>query len=209
MIGDLSGQHDPAYTPLNGTALSKNALRDTIAAQWGEIKHPTVIQLVLMVLTAADIHGWNNLVLWKKDLKGAFNLLNYNPASCKLFAFPLSDGLTMIHLAGLFGWIGMPHAFQVLTRSLQALCSHIILGLCYWYVDDLMAVSLFPVTSLIQQGLITQCSTCSGKALLPSINRNALDNLSSWVGYLTWITGLLLSVTETCTSSSTPCSAST
>ena len=47
----------------------------------------------------------------------------------------------MKHLAGLFGWIGMPHAFQVLTRSLQAMCSHIISGLCQWYVDDLMAVS--------------------------------------------------------------------
>ena len=35
----------------------------------------------------------------------------------------------------------MPHAFQVLMRTLQALCRHIISGLCYWYVDDLMAVS--------------------------------------------------------------------
>ena len=141
VIGDLSGQHDAAYTPLNGTPSSKPALRDLIAATWGEIKHPTVDQLVLMVLTAADIHGWQNLILWKKDLKGAFNLLNYNPEHCRLFAFPLSDDVTMIHLAGLFGWIGMPHAFQVLTRSLQAMCSHIISGLCQWYVDDLMAVS--------------------------------------------------------------------
>ena len=141
VIGDLSGQHNSSYTPLNGTTESKPALRNKIEATWGEIKHPTVDQLVLMVLTAADIHGWNNIILWKKDLKGAFNLLNYNPAYCRLFAFPLSDGVTMIHLAGLFGWIGMPHAFQVLTRSLQAMCSHIISGLCQWYVDDLMAVS--------------------------------------------------------------------
>jgi hypothetical protein len=80
-------------------------------------------------------------MLWKKDLKGAFNLLNYNPAYYRLFAFLLSDDIVMIHLAGLFGWIGMPHAFQVLTRSLHAMCSHIISGLCHWYVDDLMAVS--------------------------------------------------------------------
>lgn len=141
VIGDLSGQHDVRYTPLNGTASSKPALRHLIESTWGEIKHPTVDQLVLMVLTAADIHGWNNLTLWKKDLKGAFNLLNYNPAYCRLFTFLLSDDIAMIHLAGLFGWIGMPHAFQVLTRSLQAMCSHIIRGLCLWYVDDLMAVS--------------------------------------------------------------------
>ena len=66
VIGDLSGQHDPAYTPLNGTSDSKDALRRDIAQAWGEIKHPTVVQLVLMVLTAADVHGWDELVLWKR-----------------------------------------------------------------------------------------------------------------------------------------------
>jgi hypothetical protein len=32
-----------------------------------------------MVLTSADIHGWDNIMLWKKDLNDAFNLLNYHP----------------------------------------------------------------------------------------------------------------------------------
>jgi hypothetical protein len=138
----LSGQHDENFTPLNGSANDKDKLRQTIEHQWGAIKHPTVEMLVKMVLTSADLHGWDNIILWKKDLKGAFNLLNYNPDYCQLFAFPLTDDIVVIHLAGLFGWIGMPHAFQVLTRTLQALCRHIISGLCYWYVDDLMAVSL-------------------------------------------------------------------
>ena len=142
IIGDLSGQHDEHFTPLNGSAGNKDKLRDTIEQQWGAIRHPTVDMLVKMVLTSADLHGWDNIILWKKDLKGAFNLLNYNPDFCQLFAFPLTDDIVVIHLAGLFGWIGMPHAFQVLTRTLQALCRHIISGLCYWYVDDLMAVSL-------------------------------------------------------------------
>ena len=102
VIGDLSGQHDPSFSPLNGTPQSKDALRDLIAATWGKIRHPTIIQLVLMILHAADTHGWTALVLWKKDLKGAFNLLNYNLAYCRLFAFHLSDDVTMIHLAGLF-----------------------------------------------------------------------------------------------------------
>ena len=53
----------------------------------------------------------------------------------------MTDDIVVIHLAGLFGWIGMPHAFQVVTRVLQSLCRHLISGLCYWYVDDLMAVS--------------------------------------------------------------------
>jgi hypothetical protein len=59
--------------------------------------------LVKMVLTSADLNGWDNIVLWKKDLKGAFNLLNYNPAFRKLFAFLLLNDIVVIHLAGLFG----------------------------------------------------------------------------------------------------------
>ena len=46
----------------------------------------------------------------------------------------------------------MPHAFQILTRSLQAVCSHIISGLCQWYVDDLMAVS--PITTYVYDSTI-------------------------------------------------------
>ena len=88
VIGDLSGQHDPLYTPLNGSAIDNDALRAVISLQWGEIKHPTVNQLVLMVLTSADLHGWDNIILRKKDPKGTFNLLNYNPDFCQLFAFP-------------------------------------------------------------------------------------------------------------------------
>ena len=60
IIGDLSGQHDENFTPLNGSANDKNKLRDTIEQQWGVIKHPTVEMLVKMVLTSADLHGWDN-----------------------------------------------------------------------------------------------------------------------------------------------------
>ena len=115
--------------------------------------------------------------MWKKDLKGAFNLLNYNPEYCKYFPFPLINDVVVIHLAGLFGSIGMPHAFQVLTRVLQALCRHIISDLCYWYVDDLMVVSRLTlyindselvdrsVQQLLGQGLIAKAKSQAGRRL--------------------------------------------
>ena len=130
VIGDLTGQHDEQYTPLNGSAHDKDDLRETIRQQWGDIKHPTIDELVKMALTSANIYGCDNIILWKKDLKVAFNLLNYNPEYCKYFAFPLINNVVVIHLAGLFGWIGMPHAFQVLTRTLQALCCQLMLLVC-------------------------------------------------------------------------------
>ena len=48
IIGDLSGQHDPGFTPLNGSAHDKDQLRAAIALKWGEIKHPTVDQPISM-----------------------------------------------------------------------------------------------------------------------------------------------------------------
>jgi hypothetical protein len=73
VIGDLSGQHDPSYTPLNGSAHDKDALRDTIKAQWGEIKHPTVDQLVLMVLTLGQYRAM------EKRLKRSFQASQLQP----------------------------------------------------------------------------------------------------------------------------------
>lgn len=92
VIGDLTGQHDEHDTPLNGSLHDKDDLREAIRQRWGDIKHPTVDELVKMVLTSADIYGWDNILLWKKDLKCAFNLLNYNPEYCKYFSFPLILG---------------------------------------------------------------------------------------------------------------------
>lgn len=85
IIGDLSGQHDENFTPLNDSPHDKNQLHETIEQLWGAIKHPTVDQLVKMVLTAADKYGWDNIILWKKDLKGAINLLFPSPIMLSSF----------------------------------------------------------------------------------------------------------------------------
>jgi hypothetical protein len=80
----------------------------------------------------------------------------------------------------------MPHAFQVLTRLLQALCQHIISGLSHWYVDDLMAVSLHSlylndselVDSRVQQ-LLGQGSISVAKSQVDSC-LNFSDGISTW-----------------------------
>ena len=40
IIGDLSGQHDDNFTPLNGSPHDKDQLHDSISQLWGSIKHP-------------------------------------------------------------------------------------------------------------------------------------------------------------------------
>lgn len=142
-IGDLSNADTPGTTPLNGDGNQEKALlRDRIEQTWSPIHHPTLQELMLMVLSMTDKHGWDQLVLWKKDLQGAFNLLWFSPDCVKLLAFLLTGGLVVLHLAGIFGWAGMPHAFAVVTRCVIALVRAVVRGEACMYVDDIMGITL-------------------------------------------------------------------
>jgi hypothetical protein len=141
-IGDVASLVNDTDMPLNGTtAADKHDLRLHIMETWDPIVHPTLTVLLRMILAAVAVHGWADISLWKKDLQGAFTLLWFRPCDTRLLAFPLTNGLAVIHLAGMFGWVGMPYVFQVLTRALVALCASIIFGACNMYVDDFMGVS--------------------------------------------------------------------
>jgi hypothetical protein len=68
---------------------------------------------------AVEKWGAENVELWKMDLKGAFNLLDFSAQSAKLLAFELTEGMSVIHITGMFGWTGTPYCFQVVTRVLN------------------------------------------------------------------------------------------
>jgi hypothetical protein len=61
---------------------------------------------------------WDDLVLFKLDLKGAFNLLNILPDDCHLFAVELTDDMVMFYVCLMFGWMASPFAFNVISRAL-------------------------------------------------------------------------------------------
>ena len=129
---------DPSNGDMPLNTIEAKALVD---AEFGKIVHPTIIQLIDMIMRVADELGWHEVVLWKKDLRGAFTLLNIRPKDACKCAFELTDGLTMIHLTGFFGWIGFPAAFHVISRVLNSNVNHVISGEMDIYVDDLMGVS--------------------------------------------------------------------
>jgi hypothetical protein len=142
IICDVANSPTAGEIPLNGLEKrGKELLRMQVEEFWGSIRHPTLPDIAQMVLRAAAEHGWDNIILWKMDLKGAFNLLWFKAAHTRYLAFPLTDGITVVHLAGMFGWVGMPFAFQVITRVVVALISFVILGLVLMYVDDVIGVS--------------------------------------------------------------------
>ena len=129
---------DPSNGDMPLNTIEAKALVD---AEFGMIVHPTIIELIEMILRAVDVLGWHAVLLWKKDLRGAFTLLNIRPEDACKCAFELTGGLTMIHLTGFFGWIGFPAAFHVISQVLYYNVNHIISGQMNIYVDDLMGVS--------------------------------------------------------------------
>lgn len=103
---------------------------------FGLIGHPTVEDLIQMVLRMAKRDGWDHIVLWKKDLKGAFTLLNVLPADVAKCAYELTDGVTMLYMTGFFGWSGFPAAFHNVTKVLSQETQAAITGEMEMYVDD-------------------------------------------------------------------------
>ena len=125
-------------------------LNSESVAQWaqdyfGEIKHPTIVDIVLMIWAFKQAHpgaAWDGIALFKMDLKGAYNLISFKPHYCKLFAVELVGGLVVIFLCGLFGWSATPAAFQVVTRALVFELLLVLYGGCLMYVDDIIVVTL-------------------------------------------------------------------
>jgi hypothetical protein len=43
---------------------------------WGDIRHPTILEFIQLILKMADKHGFHDLVIWKLDLAAAFSFSN-------------------------------------------------------------------------------------------------------------------------------------
>jgi hypothetical protein len=116
---------------------------------WGKIIHPTIVDLIALIWDFWDSirdaepnTAWEDLVLWKMDLRGAYTLLSVHPDCAALFALELRNGLTFIPFCGVFGWTAIPFIFQAVTRACKWELRHVIKGACDMYVDDVFGVTL-------------------------------------------------------------------
>jgi hypothetical protein len=157
-IGDMSFGEGPY---LNG-----KWAKDEAAEIWGDIIHPTIQQIAMMVMefwdkvqTTHPNATWSDLVLWKMDLKGAYTLIDVLPDQVGMFAQELTQDLVYFHLCGVFGWSCTPAAFQVVTRAIKWELKHILEGLADMYVDDLLGVCLL---SMLDSELKKAHKVCTG-----------------------------------------------
>ena len=116
---------------------------------WGTIEHPTIEDLVRMVMEffreqqAMDPSlTWADIRIWCMDLRGAYNLISFHPDDVHYLASQTSDEKVIIFLVGIFGWTGTPAAFQVVTRAIVHELKHALTGKAKMYVDDIFGVCL-------------------------------------------------------------------
>ena len=138
-LGDLSN--------VDGTPLNTDATASAATAYYGPITHPTIEDIAIMVdkfwrqAKAKDpSRRYEDLHLWKMDLKGAYTLLSFRAESVGLFGMLLTDDLVYLQIVGIFGWSGTPAAFQVVTRAIKWELTSKLQSHTLMYVDDILGI---------------------------------------------------------------------
>jgi hypothetical protein len=90
LLGDL--------TFVDGLPLNTPETAELASAYYGEIAHPTIEDICKMInsfwsTTATLIPSarWEDIILWKMDLRGAYTLLSYRPEDVGLLGMMLTD----------------------------------------------------------------------------------------------------------------------
>lgn len=113
--------------------------------QWGPITDlPCLDSINLQIIKTQDLHGPDNVVILKGDLRNYYQLCFFALDSLPLMAFavhshdPSIEGSVYFSLAGNFGWTGLPNAFEVFTRIFRVIIGLAIAGHAFFqmYCDD-------------------------------------------------------------------------
>jgi hypothetical protein len=143
-IGDCSdGGNEEGNEPLNSDHTKEQS--DLL---WGIIKHPSIDDAAKMILNYYQkakeedpTTDWGDIVIMKKDLKGAFTLMFYEASGVSKLAMEMTGDRVIIFICGIFGWTGTPAAFQVINRALVHEIRHAIKGDIIMYSDDILIVT--------------------------------------------------------------------
>ena len=122
----------------SGTPLNQPEAKTLVDVRYGIVSYPTIHDVVELLFAAADDFGWDNVVMWKDDIVGAFNQFSFSAESAKLLALRISSAATLVMFTGVFGWLGSPAVWAVFSRALTRLVATFIMYILL-YVDDFIA----------------------------------------------------------------------
>jgi len=124
-----------------GSLLNTPNVKEVMRETYGNISNMSLKDIIDAILRLESKVPRSDMVLWKIDLKAAFNLLFFEASRAGLFAMTLNSAITIISLVGNFGWTGTPFAFGVISQSLLFAIRERIQGNVEICTDDLCGVS--------------------------------------------------------------------
>ena len=182
-IGDLSDGD-------GGHPLNSEETKVACESLWGPIVHPTLQQLVRMIFEfyqrekAKDPDfAWEDIVLFKLDLKNAFTLLFFRPEVVRLLAFPMSFGLVLFLLCGVFGWTGTPFGFNPVTIGVVHEVRARIYGDAGMFVDDLMGVSTHKIVMQDVYIVVAIVEALLGPGAI-AMDKTLIGRVMEWIGWM-------------------------
>ena len=124
--------------------INTNYVRESVKEFYGDIELAQLDDLMLMIINQLEIANgkWDDIAIWKMDLKGAFALLNFKTDEIGLLTMNLTGNLSFITLVGNFGLSQYPYVFGIISRVLSRAINKEITGAMKTYVDDFMGVCL-------------------------------------------------------------------
>ena len=143
--GSQEGRPTSNYSYDNGNhgLINSEFVKHAVKEFYGAIELAQLDELMKMILRQLDAAGgvWEDIVLWKMDLKGAFALLNFKVNEIGLLTMVLTEDLCFLSLVGNFGLSQFPFIFGVISRVLLRAINSEIQGEMNIFVDDFLGVT--------------------------------------------------------------------
>lgn len=197
-IGDCSdGGNEKGNEPLNSTHTKEQS--DIL---WGTIKHPSIDSATRMILDYYERKvkedpsvKWEDLVLFKKDLRGAFTLLFFDEDGVQNLAMEMTNDKVIIFMCGIFGWTGTPAAFHVVTRALIHELEHKLNGDVTMYSDDILVVTLRKYLESDMKSTETVCTNLLGPNSVET-SKDESGKVLTFIGYEIDLENKLITISE-------------
>ena len=145
--GKPCGRPFSDMTFVTGMSLNTAETTAAVAERYGLINYPSIDDIVKMIrdfwkraINRDPSSKWEDLRLWKIDLKGAYTLLSFRPEDAGLFGMEVTGDLVYLQIAGIFGWACTPAALQVVTRAIEWELTHILQSCVDMYLDDIIKI---------------------------------------------------------------------
>jgi hypothetical protein len=138
---------------------------------------------------------WEDLVLFKKDLRGAFTLLFFDEDGVQNLAMEMTNDKVIIFMCGIFGWTGTPAAFHVVTRALIHELEHKLNGDVTMYSDDILVVTLRKYLESDMKSTETVCTNLLGPNSVET-SKDESGRVLTFIGYEIDLENKLITISE-------------